>query len=233
MIEHKIIPDKNLFIVTSALKPTIGKFKFDERFEQTINTLKSIRNKVPDAIIILADVSVYSNTEEEISEIQKYNVLHFNLSNEPTVKELSEKGMKSQAETVLLFNVMVALKRDPNLQKILYSVKRIFKMTGRGELEDDFDITDYDNLFGKYVFKKRIPSWMSNGPSDLLVTRLFSFCPSLLDNYISVLQQNFPLLSSMDTEHAHFVNIPKPYLVEFEKVHMKCMVASTGVWHYD
>jgi hypothetical protein len=148
---------------------------------------------------------------------------------------LSRVGRKSEAETALLYHVMVRLKVDQNLQKAMQQVNRIFKITGRLELDEGFDIKEYDGLFGKYVFKKRIPSWMPDPKvtSDLLVTRLFSLCPSLIDNYMDVLRNNYQMLGFVDTEHAHFANIPQNYLVEFDKVHCKGQVASNGQWEYD
>jgi hypothetical protein len=94
-------------------------------------------------------------------------------------------------------------------------------------------INEYDNLFGKYVFKKAIPTWMHNGPKNLFITRMFSFCPSLIDNYLGVIQKNLPMLNQIDTEHAHWVNIPKEYLVEFDKVHCWGWLAGNGqIEHY-
>jgi len=98
-------------------------------------------------------------------------------------------------------------------------------------LEPEFNLSDYDNLFGKYVFKKRIPTWMpqvTHGATDLLITRMLSFCPSLIDNYMEVTQKNFPLFQFMDFEHAHFVNIPKEHLVEFDKIHCSGWLAGNG-----
>jgi hypothetical protein len=51
-------PDKNLFLVTSAIKPLDSVFFTDEqRMHQTIDTLISIRKKMPKSIIILAEAS--------------------------------------------------------------------------------------------------------------------------------------------------------------------------------
>ena len=60
-----MIPDKNLFIITSSLKPAIGAFNDDDRFAQTISTLESVREAVPDAIIVFADVSIRPVTQTE------------------------------------------------------------------------------------------------------------------------------------------------------------------------
>ena len=101
--------------------------------------------------------------------------------------------------------------------------------------KEQFDITEYDNLFGKFVFKKRIPTWMHTPEiSDLLITRMFSFCPSLIDTYLTVIQDNIPLIQrGFDTEHAHFANIPKQHLVEFDKIHCWGWLAGNGqIEHY-
>mgnify|MGYP006290572221 FL=1 len=52
-----IIPDKNLFIVTSALNTGIGVIDPDTRYQQTIEGLKNLREKCPNDIILFADGS--------------------------------------------------------------------------------------------------------------------------------------------------------------------------------
>jgi hypothetical protein len=47
-------PDKNLFIVTSALQANIGVVDAVERLKQTITTLENLKEKVPDARLLLA-----------------------------------------------------------------------------------------------------------------------------------------------------------------------------------
>lgn len=219
-----MIPDKNLFIITSALKPNSGVFSDDQRFSQTIATLKSVRSKVPEAIIVFSDVSVRPVSDLERETISGLCNFYIDLSQQPDVKSLSETGQKSTAENALLFFTLHTLKQN----NLLKNVKRIFKFSARSELEDSFDIKEYDNLFGKYVFKKAIPTWMTNGPQNLFITRLFSFCSSLVDNYLLIIQKNIPLTNQIDTEHAHWVNIPKEHLVEFDKVHCWGWLAGNG-----
>lgn len=231
-----LFPNKDLFIVSSSLKPAIGIFNFEDRIEQTIETSKSIRKYAPNSYILLVDSSQHEFSQGEFLTLANHFNFIMNLYEDEQLKKLGSVGLKSQAETLLLLHAMIGLKRDPNLQQVMSGVRRVFKLSGRYQLDEGFDPKAYDDLFGKFVFRKRIPTWMPqimHGASDLLVTRLFSMCPSLIDTYIHVLQQNFQLLSYMDTEHAHFVNIPKEYLVEFDKIHCKGQVASTGEWHYD
>jgi hypothetical protein len=230
-----IIPDKNLFIVTSAVKPVIGVFDHDERFEQTITSLKSIRNKVPDAIILLVDCSVSTLTHDEKKLLTENSNIFLNLSSEPNCAHFSKTGMKSHAENAMLFFTLQTLKNNKDISNLLNTVKRIFKFSARSELDDTFDITEYDNLFGKFVFKDRLPTWMSNvqhGADHLFITRMFSFCPSLIDTYLQVIQKNMQVLDTLDTEHAHFVNIPKDNLVEFVMIHCHGWLAGNGEIEY-
>ena len=228
-----MIPNRKLFIVTSALKPNIGIISDEHRYTQTIKSLISIRKNVPDAIIIFADVSIRPVSDTEKGNIQQLTNGYIDLSHQPDVRHLSETGQKSQAENALMFFTLHTLKQN----NLLKDVNRIFKFSARSELEDSFDITEYDNLFGKFVFKTRIPTWMTpvqHGATDLLITRMFSMCPSLVDTYLGLIQQNINLCNTgLDTEHAHFLTIPQKHLVEFDKIHCWGWLAATGqIEHY-
>jgi len=223
-----MIPNKNMFFVTSAIKSLNVRFyNHNQRFDQTIQTLDSIRQKVPDAIIVLADASLYHFTREETEMLVSKCDYFMDMNKVPEVHDYSSKGMQSWAEGALSFNAFAILRQQPFMKE----VKRIFKISGRSLLEDGFDISAYDDMFGKYVFKKRIPTWMghvTHGATHLLITRMFSFCPSLIENYMEVCIKNVPLYQYMDFEHAHFLNIPKEYLVEFDKIHVSGWLAGNG-----
>lgn len=233
-----MIPDKNLFIVTSALKPGMGVFNDEDRYEQTINTLKSIREKVANAVIVFSDVSVRPVSDQERTTIMGLSDLYMNMSEEPNTRYCAVNGLKSHGENCLLLSTLLTLKNNPDISNILSNVKRIFKFSARTILEDSFDEKEYDGLFGKFVFKKSIPTWTQQpilGADHLLITRMYSFCPSLINVYLEVIQNNLNLLSNgvPDTEHAHYVNIPKQYLVEFDKLHCWGWLAGNGqIEHY-
>lgn len=204
----------------------MGAFNEKQRFEQTIETLASLRQKVPDAIIVFSDVSTSPVSDDEKILIQQFTNAYIDLSEEPNVKFCAVNGLKSHGENCLILATLQVLKHH----NLLKDVKRIFKFSARSILEDGFDIKEYDNLFGKFVFKKRIQSW-SDPNKSLLITRMFSFCTSLVDVYMEVMQKNLNNLSNntaIDTEHAHFLNIPQEYLVEFDKLHFWGWLAGNG-----
>ena len=113
------------FIVTSSLKTFSGTFTDDQRFSQTIATLKSLRKVVPDAIIIFADVSIRTVSALEKESIAGLCDAYIDLSHHPDVRRLSEEGQKSSAENVLIFVALHTLKQN----NLLKNVKRIFKIS--------------------------------------------------------------------------------------------------------
>jgi hypothetical protein len=79
-----------------------------------------------------------------------------------------------------------------------------------------------------------MPTWLTDSrnefATDLLITRMFSFCPTLMDDYMKLCETNIALVlqTRIDTEHAHFVNINKDLLVELDEIHCTGIVAGTG-----
>jgi len=229
-----IVPDKNLFIVTSALEPRVGVITKEDRFKQTIATLQNLKQKVPEALILFTDGSPVPCDPEYVKEISKLVHIEVYWHEDAQIKDFGMFGKKSEAEILLLLKTLTLLKQNPNLQKVMSSVKRIFKYSARSLLQDEFSIGIYDNsnLYGKYVFKERIPTWIDDKSitTHLLITRLFSLCPSLLDDYMQTLIKilNSCMSYGIDTENAHFREIDKKYLVELRRLYCEGIMAGTG-----
>jgi hypothetical protein len=223
---------KNLFIVTSALKPTIGVINEDDRFKQTIDTLESIRKVVPDALIVFTDGSPFAIEDHKLKQISSYVDVLLTWEYDTEICQLAKGGHKSLAENVLLMKTLFSLVNDESHQKLLENAKRIFKFSARSTLHDTFDISAYDNLDGKYVFKKRVPTWMPDKSfvDHLYITRMFSFCPTLIPDYFETIAKNIAVISQkhLDTEHAHFYSLDKDIVVEFDTLHCEGIMASTG-----
>jgi hypothetical protein len=227
-----IIPDQKLFIVTSALNATLGNITHEERLEQTIQGLKKLRESVPDCIVLFVDGSPQKIEKEKILEISNLVDFVADFSTDEIVNRFAKQKKKSEAECALLIKTLLLLKQEPSMMRVLHSVNRIFKISARTDLLEDFNVYEHDR-WGKYVFKKRIPTWISDSrnefATDLLITRMFSFCPSLIDDYIRTLGANINIITQteIDTEHAHFLNINKELLVELDQIHCQGTVATT------
>lgn len=223
---------KPLFLITSALNPSYGVFSLQDRLEQTKGTIKSIREHVPEADVFLVDVSVNKLPDDVKAQIVPTVNYYMDLSDNETMKQLSLGQAKSQSEAYMTLCFLDALKVNNLVEKY----DRIFKITGRMELYEGFDISSYVNLKGKYVFQKRVATWMSTPYKEcthLYNTRLYSFCSSLLDTHIQTLSGIFEYLNYVDLEHAMFARVPTELVVEFDKVYSKGPEASTGKWNYD
>ena len=225
--------NKILIIVTSAINADMGVIKRADRFQQTIKGLMILRQHLPNAIILLTDGSPHKLEVEKVKALSDFANYAADFSTDPQITELAINHRKSEAENLLMLKTLMLLKQDESMKDVLAGVDRIFKISARTDLTDGFDVEAH-MIEGKYVFKKRIPTWLSDSrkefATDLLITRMFSFCPTLMDDYMKMCEHNIALVlqTRIDTEHAHFVNINKDLLVELDEIHCTGIVAGTG-----
>ena len=233
-----MIPNKDLFIVTSAIHTSIGVVQSQDRLNQTLQGLKTLREKAPNALILLAETSVKQLEPDILNALSQYTNVNLIFTGDQDLMSAAEQGRKSEAEVMLLHKTLFTLKNNVELSKILSSIRRIHKLSGRTDIIDGFnpDVYSDDKLFGKYVFKKRIPSWMpehqqkSSGADHLYITRMYSFCMSLFDDYYATLPLIYRKIGefSIDTEHSHFASIDKSKVVEFDNLYCQGMLAGNG-----
>lgn len=231
-----IIPNTDLFIVTSAIKTSIGVIDEQTRLNQTIEGLQSLRKTAPDAIILLVDASSKPLDEATTIQLNKLADRSISFFGDEDLMALANAGLKSQAEVTLLFKTLSIIKQHPELQKMMASVRRVFKLSGRSNMLEGYNPREYDKLYGKYVFKNRMASWLppqkqlESGCDHLYITRMYSFCVSLFGDYLNILPQIYQTINQhgVDTEHAHFGNINKDYVVEFENLYCEGVLAGNG-----
>jgi len=231
-----IIPKTDLFIVTSALKTSIGVIDDETRLKQTLEGLQSLRKAAPNALIFLVDASSRMVDEATTFQLIKLADRSISFFGDEDLMSLANAGLKSQAEITLLFKTLSIIKQHPELQKMMADVRRVFKLSGRTNMLEGFDPKAYDDLYGKYVFKTRIPSWLpqhqqvESDCNHLYITRMYSFCVSLVDNYLNILPEIYRTVNEfgVDTEHAHFGNTDKNLVVEFENLYCEGVLAGNG-----
>lgn len=228
---------KNIFIVSSCIQPNIGVVNFEDRYTQTIETFDSVRRQTKDSLIVFTDSSVHPLEDWKLDVIKSKVDIFLDMSTNPSAQEINRHGLKSFGENFLILNSIVHLKEKYDFKNM---EGRMFKLGGRVGLLDEFDLKDYDNTFGKFVFKKRVQSWMpldvqnSYGSTHILETRLYSWCFSLVDEYIDIIHKNFALFNKgLDTEHSHMINIPSSKLLEFDMMNTGCVMALNGQYMHD
>lgn len=218
----------HICIITSALGSPLGVVPLQTRFEQTIHSIETVRNKIPNCCIILSDVSVHPCSAEK--EVLRGLVdVFLDYSQSPDLINFSNSGLKSHGDLLT-----VRMTMDFITQYIdLTNINRIFKLSGRHNITEEFDIRDYDNTEGKYVFKKPVKSWIS---PDLLLyeARLFSLHKTNLDDYISKWQNMINSCDGrFDLEHTYYKWLDQNDVIEVDNIWVEGYVAADGHYQKD
>jgi hypothetical protein len=146
-----------LFIVTSLvrLKNTDNSvFTAEERFQQTISTIKTIRDKSPQALIVVLEASFGTKTLVVFNDVFMFYIDH----------DLIDHSSKKVAEARIL-QIFLNSRCYENLsrnQKYL-----VCKISGRYGLDPEFDIT---KLHPDKINYKGIETAFFAFPSDVSVT---------------------------------------------------------------
>jgi len=208
----------NIFIITSTINTPWGHISISDRYLQTLETIDSIKKKDPAAIIILIDNSSFPLENKWYNELSKNVTFFIDIGSRTPCKELNNSGAKGAGEAYMLLvalDLIILNKLAP---------KRIFKISGRYKLSDQFDINFYNNLHDCYVFKTR---HTNDYNAISLHTRLWSVCGTLIDNMGNLISKSFyeHLVQGITIEEAMFMYIDKSKLMEVESIHCEGIIA--------
>ena len=244
---------KNIVLLTSAVYTNYGIYKPQERIQQTLDTAKSAKKYIPGAVIILVDnskVDVQNDTSAEFEELIDLVDYYIDNSDDDDIKYFHNNVAnydigKNVMEAMGMMKALTYINSDADMMKVIADADRIFKLSGRYQVTDKFDITKFDNANtkDKYVFKKAQPSWINpqdTGVTTLLQTRLWSFTPGLftatIELYKNIIETLVRLVNEnkyIDNEHAMSKFIPKDLLVELETVGLQGNIAPNGMMIID
>jgi len=120
---------ENVFLVTSSIftGDTNTAFYSIQRFEQTIKTLKSIREKIHDVIIIFIDTDILPKPWE--ITIQSHCDIYIHQNNRKIYPQTKIKTIGEYLTSTCVYD---------KLDKTKF--KRLFKLSGRYFLNDNFNI---------------------------------------------------------------------------------------------
>jgi hypothetical protein len=253
---------KFLFLIGSALKHfqenEFSAFTEQQRFEQTLETIKCVREKVPNSYIILFECSYTSITEEHKDILRDKCDLFLDFSDEPVLKaiyqniekrpELITYG-KSLLETRGLLNTLYYIRKH----NVFSDSQRVFKLTGRYLLNEYFDINDYKSKFleERYVIKKYeyLPQEAENydekeleniyaylyGAQGMMVTGLWSFDRMLFNEIIESLEKSFRYMEKMlqftagtDVEHSLYRFLNKKNVIDIPNLGLTTLKGMEG-----
>lgn len=230
---------KFLFLVGSALnhfqEERYSEFNSQQRFEQTLDTIKSIKDKVPDSYILIYEGSETSIKQEYKDKFIELSDLFIECGDDPYMKSLYENVHRDPNKFTFVKSMLECRCLQITLNymmehNIFSDATRVFKLSGRYKLNDYFDIEDYKSKFlmNKYVmkyydYKERFKDMDDiyttlYGCKGSIVTGLWSFDRFLFNDIFSVLEKSFQYMeraiqmtAGIDIEHSfyHFVDRDK------------------------
>ena len=219
---------KNIVLLTSAVYTNYGIYNPQDRIKQTLETAKSAKKYIPGAVIILVDnskVDVQNDTSAEFEELIDTVDYYIDNSDDNDIKYFHNNVTnydigKNAMEALGMLKALSFIAGDDTLKNEIKDADRVFKLSGRYQVTDKFDIAKFSNANtkDKYVFKRAQPSWINpadTGVNTLLQTRLWSFTPAMLLNamqlYKDIIETMVKLFNEgkyIDNEHAMSKFIP-------------------------
>ena len=236
---------KTLFIVTSAVESRFGIYSPEQRLQMTLDTIENIRSRVPDAVIAISEVSgaglkvPYENQLMDACDYyfdfttnHEVNWIYTNpgwYDNWDVVKNLTE---------LTTFPMALATAKDAGA---LDGIDRVFKMSGRYMLNDQFDLDFYKTAEAKdkIVIGKRHPSqfpFQVTRLTEQYMARLLSWPIVMQQDMIEYynaardyMRERMKAGGYADIEHCLFYALPKDRVLEIERVGVHGTIAPNGV----
>ena len=216
--EQSQTQSKSLFLVSSAIHTRFGVYKKYERVEQTIETCKSIRERVPDADIIILDGGEKDVSDEEKQLLSPHIDGFYSFADADNVKAVqkstSQDVVKNMIEIIMFGSFFDMMAKEGWNKKY----NRIFKVSGRYTLNEHFNYQAHLNAKNKVVIRGPYTSQftpdITGGIRLQYMSRLWSFDVSLLDymntTYFEMFKHMNHVLTNggyVDIEHLLFDHI--------------------------
>jgi len=145
-----ILNATNIAMITSKIYTTKKPFSYSstrsiytpiQRFEQTLDTINSIRTHIPNVIIVLFDNSEFP--VEQYSLLEK-SVDHFlNVTSNEIVNEYTNNSVhKIYGEIVQTYELLTFIEKTLHYKM---NIQNVFKISGRYVLNEHFNYNKFDN----------------------------------------------------------------------------------------
>jgi len=220
----------NTYIVSSAINTKFGVFNTDQRLQQTLDTIQSIKNKDSDSHIIVMECSGEIPSDEHIDILDKACDTLISLSRWEDVYELYNSTdnwdiVKNATEMLCFHKVLEIIKENNIVQS-----GRIFKISGRYTLTDDFDLSLYSNpdFQNSIIIKSPMDSqfeYSDTGVEKQYMSRLWSFPYSEIDDISDTFENMLEFMAErlenggyVDIEHCLYKFLNQRKILQVDKI---------------
>jgi hypothetical protein len=233
---------KHCFIVTSAINTKFGVYPPAERLIQTVITCRSIRQKVPDALIVIIELAGSTMDPAHEAVLVRESDIFLDFTEDAQVRSIYQSTdtnwdvVKNGTEIYCFGRAVALLLEEGDLQ----GVDRIHKISGRYVLSDAFDPMLYDNelLLDKIVIGHKHQSQFPlelTGQSWQYMARLWSWPMSMSSEIVIVYENCWKYFlhqlanqGYVDIEHALAKFLPTEHIHEVAVIGLEGTIAPTG-----
>ena len=228
----------SVFLVSSAIHAKHGVYDTQTRLEQTIETCKSIRNKC-DAEIIILDGGYQDITKTERDILSQYIDKFYTFSDAENIQQIQQVPnhdiVKNMIEIIMYGSFFDKAMEDGWREKY----KRIFKMSGRYTLNDDFNYDKHmqaaDKIIVRGPFTSQFRQETTGGITLQYMSRLWSFdaflLPYVRDLYTDMFNHMTERLTAkgyIDIEHLLFHHLDPVLIENIGKLGVEGNIAPNG-----
>jgi hypothetical protein len=225
-----------IFLITSALRTIdqLSKYSSEERFNQTIETIQSIKKYGPsNSKLYLIEGSSEDPDADKLKIIEDMDVHIFKAYENPETRLYAQRGFKTFIENLCLFHFLDWFSKNP------VEARRIYKISGRYVLNNNFK-PGFDHK-DAFVFLRSFDSWMSpqkqeeTNAKKFYETRLYHMDYSLLNTYRNevVNMINDSIRFDINVEHAMYKFLSKYNVVEVDKIGVSGFISPSGEFKDD
>ena len=221
--------DYNIVLLTSKIytlqkplsyAPHRSIYTPEERFQQTLKTIKCVREKIPNSFIVIFDNSILS--DYEFQTINNLVDIFINKLNDGIVNELTNNSVhKAFGEIAQTYRMLEYLRIYYKNMKI----NNIFKLTGRYLLNNNFDYNKFNNP--NIIFKR----------NNLVEDRAYYFTcfykigKAKLGLYYDIMTELFEDIQKNHYEYEEWeVLLPTLLYKEFDTIDVLGVTQDIAVW---
>lgn len=217
---------KHLFIITSAINTKFGSYDPDQRLLQTFDTIRTIKEKVPDAVIVIFESSGYKMEPEKLETLNKLVDCIIDMSGDVNVQRYYNNTdswdiVKNMCEIMCFGSGLSMLEEHTDYLK---NCDFVHKLSGRYVLTDDFNLDNYEKYPNKIIYHEKMESQFDPeyvGIKYQYPSMLYSWdiskLPIIKEFYKNALIELSNRLSQgkyADIEHLMYMFIPEEHVQE-------------------
>jgi hypothetical protein len=228
------------FLVTSAINTKFGVYSADERLNQTIATVLSIRARCPDAHITLIEMAGEPLQHEQKATLQQHVNIVIDFTDEEAVKEIYQSDNWDVVKSLTEMMCFAAVLELAQTHSEYVGIDRFVKVSGRYTLSTDFNVFDYYNLQDKIVFAKRknsqFPAAITGGVSHQFMSRCWSFPATQLKKmhaqFVAMRDHMASRVNAggyIDIEHLLFVHTDPELVHEVGTIGVQGLLGPNGI----